>query len=236
MRSGAEAAMSGPTPIVRLGVIDRGEAAVRLFNAVGELNHAGDGAQITTVLLHRDAEPQPWYGREADDVRRLATGTGAPAAADIVAALQRAQVDTLWLGQSPCPRAELLAACAAAGIAVVGPDAAAVRRLDEPGALEALHAGGARPAAGAPLRRIEVDILADAHGTVWVFGERDVTVRRDGWPLLVEAPCVIDAGLAQRIRAAAGEIARAVRYRGAGVLHVAHDGAGFAVEGFDTVA
>ncbi len=228
--------MSEAGPMIRLGVLDRGETAVRVLNAVGELNQAGDGPKLVTVLLHHDSHPLPWYGREADDVRSLAAGTDARSADVIVAALRRAQVDTLWLGESPAPRADLIAACEAAGIAVVGPDAATVRRLADRGALAKLHPSGAPPAAGAPIRRIEVDILADRHGTVWVFGERDVTVRRNGRPLLIEAPCAIDAALAQRIRAAAAAIARAVGYRGAGVLHVAHDGANFAVEGFDTVA
>jgi len=228
--------MTDATPIVRLGVLDRGETAVRVLNAVGELNHAGDGAPITTVLFERDAGPQPWYGREADDVQPLAAGPGGLSNEDIVAVLQRAQVDTLWLGEwSPGPRADFIAACVAGGIAVVGPDAATVRRLADRRSLAALHAGGPL-AAGAPMRRVEIDILADRHGTVWVFGERDVTVRRDGRPLLVEAPCAIDGKLVQRIRAAAGEIAAAVRYHGAGVLHVVHDGTDFAIDGFDTVA
>ena len=87
---------------------------------------------ITTVLFHRDVDPQPWYGREADDVLRHAD-RGGPVR--IVRrrcrrALQRAQVDTLWLGAwSPVARADLIAACEAAGIAVVGPNAATVRRL-----------------------------------------------------------------------------------------------------------
>jgi len=228
--------MSDAKPIHRLGVLDRGETAVRVLNAVGELNHAFDGPPITTVLFHRDADPQPWYGREADDVRALAATTGDLSDEDIVACLQRGQVDTLWLGEwSPGSRADLVAACEAAGIAVVGPRAATVRRLADRRSPELFGLGGAL-AAGTPTRRIEVDILADRHGTVWVFGERDVTVRRDGRALLVEAPCAIDGTLAGRIRAAAGEFARSVGYEGAGVLHLVHDGANFAVDGFDTVA
>ena len=57
--------------IHRLGVFDHGETAVRVLNAVGDLNHARLAPAITTVLIHRDADPQPWYGREADDVQRL---------------------------------------------------------------------------------------------------------------------------------------------------------------------
>ena len=84
-------------PIERLGVIDRGESAVRVLHAVGGLNGSGDAAPITTVLFHRDSpDPAPWDGREADEVRSL----GADASeASIVEALQQAQVDALWLGE-----------------------------------------------------------------------------------------------------------------------------------------
>ena len=76
--------------IHRLGVFDHGETAVRVLNAVGDLNHARLAPAITTVLIHRDADPQPWYGREADDVQRLPGGAGPCREADIVDALQRA--------------------------------------------------------------------------------------------------------------------------------------------------
>ncbi len=61
--------------IYRLGVIDRGESAVRVLHAVGGLNGAGDSPPITTVLFHRDLpDPTPWDGREADEVRSLTGG------------------------------------------------------------------------------------------------------------------------------------------------------------------
>ena len=110
---------TAPSPVERLGVIDRGESAVRVLNAIGALNAAGDAAPITTILFHRNPpDPTPWDGREADEVRSLSPdGTDA----DLVDALQRAQVDTLWLGEwSPGPRADLVEACAAAGIEAAG--------------------------------------------------------------------------------------------------------------------
>jgi acetyl/propionyl-CoA carboxylase alpha subunit/acetyl-CoA carboxylase carboxyltransferase component len=226
--------MSEAKPISRLAVLDRGETAVRVLNAAGELNHAGGAPPIATVLFHREAEAQPWYGREADDVQPIAAGEEAPAAA--IAALARAQIDTLWLGEwSPGPRADFIAACAQAGITVVGPDAATVRRLADAGGLEALGLVGSIDGA-LPRRRVEIDILADRHGTVWAFGDRDVTVQHGGQPLLVEAPCAIDPPLLRQLHDAARVIARESGYIGAGVVRFVHDGSRFAVEGVDAAA
>ena len=66
MPTGSERGASDVTPTVtveRLGVIDSGETAVRVLNAVGGLNNAGDAPPITTVLFHDEPDPQPWFGR-----------------------------------------------------------------------------------------------------------------------------------------------------------------------------
>ena len=126
--------------IQRLGVLDRGESAVRVLHAVGGLNGAGHAPPITTVLFHRDSpDPTPWDGREADEVRSLGTDPSEPAIVDV---LQRAQIDTVWIGEwSPGPRADLVDACELGGVAVVGPDAATIRGLTGPEALQALPGG-----------------------------------------------------------------------------------------------
>ena len=224
--------------IHRLGVFDHGETAVRVLNAVGDLNHARLGPAITTVLIHRDADAHPWYGREADDVQRLPTGVGPCREADIIDALQRAQVDTLWLGDwVPGARADLIAACEAAGIAVIGPDAATVRLLGDAQRLAALHAHGDEFPAGAATRRAEIDIVADDHGTVWMLGIRDTSLCRGGAALLCELPASgIDTELAAGMARAATGIARQAGYRGAGVVGFVHDGHRFAVTDFDTAA
>ncbi len=224
--------------IQRLGVFDHGETAVRVLNAVGDLNHARLTSAITTVLVHRDVDAQPWYGREADDVQRLATGAGPCREADIVDALRRAQVDTLWLGAwVPGARADLIAACEAAGIAVIGPDAATVRRLSDVQHLSSLHAQHEPIPAGAATRRAEIDIVADDHGTVWMLGIRDVSLCQGGTALLCELPASgLAAELAAAMARAATGIARQAGYRGAGVVGFVHDGRRFAVTGFDTAA
>jgi acetyl/propionyl-CoA carboxylase alpha subunit/acetyl-CoA carboxylase carboxyltransferase component len=226
------------TSIHRLGVFDHGETAVRVLNAAGELNHTQTAPAITTVLIHRDAEAQPWYGREADDVQRLATGAGPCTNADVVAALRRAQVDTLWLGAwVPGSRADLIAACTAAGIAVIGPDAETVRLLSDAQRLATLHGQADSLDVGTTTRRAEIDIVADDHGTVWMLGIRDVSPGLDSNALLCELPASgIPDELAARMASAAVDMARKAAYRGAGVVSMVHDGQRFAVTGFDTAA
>lgn len=225
------------TAILRLGVLDSGETAVRVLDSVGGLNSSGDAVPITTVLFHSDPDPQPWYAREADEVHQLPDHVERLAVEDVVAVLQHAHVDTLWLGVwRPRDRVDLVAACEAGGVAVVGPNSATMRRLADRVDLVAGDAD-AGPSDGARLRRVEIDILADDHGTVWTLGGRDVSVRRNDQPVVAEAPCAsISDRLAMRLRAEAERLARAVGYRGAGVVTFVHDGTDIAIVGFDCVA
>ncbi len=229
--------MTSVVVIERLGVIDSGETAVRVLNAVGGLNDAGDAPTITTVLFHDEPDPQPWYGREADEVRPLCENVEHRSIDDVVACLLAADVDTLWLGSWPGDeRADLIEACAAAEIGVVGPDADTVRRLSDTAQFP-LIGGAATLFDGRPLRRVEVDVLVDDHGTIWNLGGRDVSVRRRHHSLVAEAPCAgVSAELAAAICDAASDLARDVGYRGAGMVTCVHDHTDFAITAVDCVA
>ncbi|CAN5122382.1 acetyl-CoA carboxylase biotin carboxylase subunit [soil metagenome] len=68
-------------------------------------------------------------------------------------------------------------------------------------------------------RHVEVQILADAHGTVVHLGERDCTIQRRHQKLVEETPSpAVDAALRARIGSIAVEAARAVDYRSAGTI------------------
>jgi acetyl-CoA carboxylase biotin carboxylase subunit len=104
-----------------------------------------------------------------------------------------------------------------------------VRKADE---LEtAMRASGAEAASSfgdarifleryvSPARHIEVQIMADAHGNVRAFGERECSIQRRNQKLLEEAPSIaVTPGLRERLCAAAIAAARSCGYRNAGTV------------------
>ena len=61
----------------RVAIVNRGEAAMRLIHAVGELNAEG-GAQIETVALYTDADATATFVREADRAHYLGPAAERP--------------------------------------------------------------------------------------------------------------------------------------------------------------
>ncbi|MFI9152927.1 acetyl/propionyl/methylcrotonyl-CoA carboxylase subunit alpha [Streptomyces sp. NPDC053367] len=104
-----------------------------------------------------------------------------------------------------------------------------VRRLEELGsALEGARAEAASAFGDGEVfvepyvengRHVEVQILADTHGTVWALGTRDCSLQRRHQKVVEEAPAPgLSGELAEELRALSVRAAHAVRYTGAGTV------------------
>jgi acetyl/propionyl-CoA carboxylase alpha subunit/acetyl-CoA carboxylase carboxyltransferase component len=116
--------------------------------------------------------------------------------------------------------------------AAAGGGGRGIRRVERPGDLREAYESARREAAGAfgdstvfmervvsGARHVEVQVIADRHGTVWTPGVRDCSVQRRNQKVVEESASTALAPVAEeRARAAAVDLARAAGYQGAGTV------------------
>ncbi len=72
-------------------------------------------------------------------------------------------------------------------------------------------------------RHVEVQLLADHHGTTWAVGTRDCSIQRRRQKVLEEAPALLPAETDGEMREAAVRLCRAASYTNAGTVEMLYD-------------
>ncbi len=169
----------------RIAIINRGEPAMRLINAVEEYN-AEHGTAIRTIALYTDSDRDAMFVRRADETYDLGPATfvddkGSRQVSYLdLARLERALVDTraeaAWVGWGfVAERFEFVDLCDRLGVTFVGPSSAVMQRLGDKISSKLVAEAADVPVAdwsgGA------VDTLEDAHAHA----------ERLGFPLMIKA-------------------------------------------------
>ena len=171
--------------IRRLAIVNRGEPAMRLLNAVAELRAEGR-TDLRTIALFTEADRSAWFVRAADEAVCLGpavvtpTGRAAmPAYLDlprVEAALLQARADAVWVGWGfVSEQADFVDLCDRLDITFIGPDAAVMRRLGDKIASKELaeHAG--------------VPVVPWSRGPVDDVTTALAAAERIGYPIVVKA-------------------------------------------------
>jgi acetyl/propionyl-CoA carboxylase alpha subunit/acetyl-CoA carboxylase carboxyltransferase component len=162
---------------LRVAIVNRGEAAMRLIHAVREIN-ALQGQSIETIALHTEGERSAMFVRESDHAYNLGPASARPYLdhAVLERALVTTRADAAWVGWGfVAEDAGFAELCERLGVIFIGPSPDAMRRLgDKIGAKLLAEKAG-------------VPVAAWSDGPVGDLQEATEHARRIGYPLMLKA-------------------------------------------------
>ena len=133
-----------PRPFRRLAIVNRGEPAMRLINAVREWNAEAIGSgrpPVRTIAVHTAADGHAMFVRESDEAVLIGPadpeeGAFGPSPyldlTELEKALRACRAEAVWPGWGfVSERAEFVELCERLGIVFVGPSSAVMRRLGD---------------------------------------------------------------------------------------------------------
>jgi acetyl/propionyl-CoA carboxylase alpha subunit/acetyl-CoA carboxylase carboxyltransferase component len=192
----------------RIGIINRGEAALRFIRAAKEYNEL-ERTGLTTVALFLDSEENAPFVRAADDCVRLSTVFGYPGNKStpyldhdlLLAALRMGDCDGVWVGWGFVSEdAEFAAKIEETGIVFLGPSSSAMDLL------------GDKIAAKALAESADVPILPWSKRAVESVEDAAEIATRIGYPVIIKAA---NAGGGRGIRFVLSEDKLAAQYASA---------------------
>jgi len=171
--------------ILRLAIVNRGEAAMRCLAAMDELGRE-TGEPITTIALYTEPDAASWFVREASEAVPLGPafrtdpdGSRHSAYLDIdrlMTVLTAARADAAWVGWGfVAESAEFAARCEDAGITFIGPSSDVIRLL------------GDKVRAKQLAERSGVPVVPWSGGPVDDPDSAQAAARRLSYPVLVKA-------------------------------------------------
>src|SRR3954468_8687682 len=175
-------------------VANRGEIAVRVMRTLRRLG-------IRSVAVYSDADTGARHVREADIAVRLGPAAPRESYLSIERVLGAAKVpgaEAIHPGYGfLSENAEFAAACAAAGVAFIGPPAQAIRAM------------GSKAESKALMERSGVPLVPGYHGEAQDLAVLKDAAARIGYPVLIKASAG-GGGKGMRIVGSAGEIEAAI--------------------------
>jgi 3-methylcrotonyl-CoA carboxylase alpha subunit len=181
-------------PIRRLLIANRGEIVCRIARTARRLG-------ITTIAVYSDADRNARHVRLADEAYRLGAAPAAESYLDIARVLalaKRVGADAVHPGYGfLSENAAFAQACSEAGLAFIGPPAAAITAM------------GSKSASKAAMAAVGVPVAPGYHGAEQSLDRLRVEAERVGFPLIIKASAG-GGGKGMQVVRSAAEVAAAI--------------------------